>query len=113
MAIAAPAVPGAAEAVQQSGRTRSEGDRPVAAESLQEVRARGRWYSVGVVLWNTQTSAILTILLPPNSRKNTNLQKGATSLEAGKLGTIEIKGDEVILGKPMIFNKENIDQFNF
>ena len=26
---------------------------------------------------------------------------------------IEIHGDQIILGKPVIFNKANIDQFNF
>jgi rhamnose transport system permease protein len=36
-----------------------------------------------------------------------------TSLQAGRLGTIEIRGTEVILGKPFIFNKANIDQYDF
>ena len=38
---------------------------------------------------------------------------GAVSLQAGRLGQIEIRGSEVILGKPVIFNKANIDLFDF
>ena len=38
---------------------------------------------------------------------------GATSLDAGKLGKFEVVGDEVRLGKPFVFNKTNIDNFNF
>jgi rhamnose transport system permease protein len=41
------------------------------------------------------------------------LKPGATSFKAGKLGTFEIKGDNILLGKPFIFNKGNIDQFDF
>ena len=41
------------------------------------------------------------------------IEKGITSFAAGRLGAVEVQKDEVILGKPMIFNKSNIDQFNF
>jgi len=33
--------------------------------------------------------------------------------KAGRLGELEVKGDNVLLGKPFVFNKENIEQFNF
>jgi hypothetical protein len=32
---------------------------------------------------------------------------------AGRLGNIEVVDDEVRLGAPFIFNKDNIDRFNF
>ena len=35
------------------------------------------------------------------------------SLDAGKLGKFAVVGDEVRLGKPFVFNKTNIDRFNF
>lgn len=41
------------------------------------------------------------------------LPPGSTSISAGRLGSIEIRGDNVMLGAPFIFTKQNIDQFNF
>ncbi|NBR60022.1 MAG: autoinducer 2 ABC transporter substrate-binding protein, partial [Opitutaceae bacterium] len=41
------------------------------------------------------------------------LKPGATSFKAGALGTFEIKGDNILLGQPFIFNRSNIDQFDF
>jgi rhamnose transport system permease protein len=40
-------------------------------------------------------------------------QAGATSIEAGRLGTISIKGSEIILGAPLLMNKANIDRYDF
>jgi hypothetical protein len=34
-------------------------------------------------------------------------------LKAGRLGTITVKGDQVMLGAPFVFNKSNIDAFDF
>jgi rhamnose transport system permease protein len=41
------------------------------------------------------------------------LAPGATSLDAGRLGTVAIRGSEIILGPPLLFTKENIDRFDF
>ena len=41
------------------------------------------------------------------------LAPGAAAIEAGRLGTIAIRGSEVILGPPLLFTKENIDKFDF
>ena len=41
------------------------------------------------------------------------IPRGAPSLRAGRLGSIEIRGSEIILGPPLLFNKSNIDKFNF
>ncbi len=41
-------------------------------------------------------------------------QAAATkSITAGRLGKIEIEGDNILLGKPFTFTKENIDEFDF
>ena len=65
-----------------------------------------------VVLWNTADLGYLTVFTAAELARDT-FPKNATSFEAGRLGAVQIEGDEVILGKPMIFNKQNIDQFNF
>jgi hypothetical protein len=41
------------------------------------------------------------------------LKAGAASLVAGRLGKIEIRGTEIILGEPTRFTKANIDRFDF
>ena len=45
--------------------------------------------------------------------KDGTLKPGATSLTAGRLGSVEIKGDNILLGQPYLFTKDNIDQFDF
>ena len=110
MGIAAPAVPGAAEAVRQSGRK----DIDVIGLSLPNLCKRYVHDGViqAVVLWNTTNLGYLTVYTAAELVRG-KLQAGASSMQAGRLGPIEIKGDQVILGKPLIFNKSNIDQFNF
>ena len=39
--------------------------------------------------------------------------RGDTQLKAGRLGSVEIQGDNILLGQPFLFTKENIDQFDF
>jgi rhamnose transport system permease protein len=110
MAIAAPAVPGAAEAVQQSGSK----DVFVIGLSLPNLCKKYVHDGVvqAVVLWNTRDLGYLTVYTSTLLAQN-KLQAGVTGFEAGRLGRIEIRGSEVILGKPVIFNKANIDQFDF
>ena len=110
MAIAAPAVPGAAEAVKQSGRT----DIRVIGLSLPNMNKT--YVKAGivesVVLWNTVDLGYLTVYAA-DALTDGRLKRGDNELTAGRLGTIDIKDDEVLLGAPFIFNKENIDRFNF
>jgi rhamnose transport system substrate-binding protein len=110
MAIAAPAVPGAAEAVQQAGRK----DIDVIGLSLPNLCKKYVHDGVvqAVVLWNTRDLGYLTVYASTLLAQN-KMQTGAASLQAGRLGQIEIRGKEVILGQPVIFNKANIDLFNF
>ncbi len=110
MAIAAPAVPGAAEAVKQSGRT----DVKVTGLSLPNM-CKPYVHSgaiESIVLWNTTDLGYLTVYAAEALGKNT-LKRGDTSLKAGRLGTVKVNGDQVLLGAPFIFNKTNIDNFNF
>jgi hypothetical protein len=41
------------------------------------------------------------------------LKPGATSFTAGRLKALEVKGDNVLLGTPFTFTKDNVDQFDF
>jgi rhamnose transport system permease protein len=110
MAIAAPAVPGAAEAVKQSGRT----DVKVTGLSLPNMC---KPYIKGdvidsIVLWNTADLGYLTVYAS-NALSLGTLKRADKEINAGRLGKIEVVDDEIRLGAPFIFNKENIDRFNF
>jgi hypothetical protein len=42
------------------------------------------------------------------------LKPGASEVEAGKLGKLKVvNGSEILLGPPFVFNKENINNFDF
>ena len=110
MAIAAPAVPGAAEAVKQSGRS----DVKVTGLSLPNMCRPYIKSGVieSIVLWNTMDLGALAVRTA-EALVTGELKPGATTLDAGKLGTFDVVGDEVRLGAPFVFNKTNIDNFNF
>ena len=110
MAICSPAVPGAAEAVKQSGR------KDVKVVGLGLPNDNKRYVHEGitpsVILWNTEDLGYLTVQAAVALAKG-ELKPGATSFKGGRLAQLEVKGDNILLGKPFIFNQENIDQFNF
>jgi len=110
MAISAPAVPGAAEAVRQAGRK----DVNVIGLSLPNINKPYVHSGVvqTVVLWNTRDLGYATIQAGLQMLQNM-LKAGATVLQAGRLGKLEIRGSEIILGPPLKFTKTNIDQFDF
>jgi rhamnose transport system substrate-binding protein len=110
MAIAAPAVPGAAEAVKQSGRA----DVKVTGLSLPNMCKPYVHAGVieSVVLWNTVDLGYLTVHAAQAVSAG-GLKRGDAELKAGRLGRVEVRGDEVRLGAPFVFNKSNIDGFNF
>jgi rhamnose transport system substrate-binding protein/rhamnose transport system permease protein len=108
--ISAPAVPGAGEAVKQSGRR----DVQVIGLSLPNLcKPYVHGGSIeAVVLWNTKDLGYLAVLAPAALVRGT-LRAGAASLAAGRLGVVKVEGDQIILGAPVIFRKDNIDRFNF
>jgi rhamnose transport system substrate-binding protein len=110
MAIASPAVPGAAEAVKQSGRT------DVKVTGLGLPNASRPYLEDGVldsaVLWNTKDLGYLTIQVAHALEKGT-IKPGVTSFAAGRLGELDIRGDNVILGVPFTFTRDNVRQFDF
>lgn len=110
MAIAAPAVPGAAEAVKQSGRS----DVKVTGLSLPNMSRPYVKDGIieSIVLWNTVDLGYLTVYTA-NALVTGTLERGDAALEAGRLGSVEVVEDEVRLGAPFVFTAANIDQFDF
>jgi len=110
MAICSPAVPGAAEAVKQAGRN----DVKVIGLGLPNENKRyvHEGITQAVILWNTMDLGYLTVFAADAVKKGT-LKPGDTSITAGRLGKIEIKGDNILLGEPFVFTKDNIDKFDF
>ena len=110
MAISAPAVPGAAEAVRQSGRT----DVNVIGLSLPGICKPYVHAGVvqSIVLWNTRDLGYLAVYTAASLAQG-KAKPGIDSLQAGRLGSVQVRGSEVILGAPLIINKANIDQLSF
>jgi rhamnose transport system substrate-binding protein len=111
MAICSPAVPGTAEAVKQAGKT---GVVKVIGLGLPSENRKYVHEGVtqSVILWKTRDLGYLTIKAAADIA-NGKLKTGDTTYHAGRLGDLDVKGDSIILGKPFIFNNENIDQFDF
>jgi rhamnose transport system permease protein len=110
MAISAPAVPGSAEAVRQARRR----DVDVIGLSLPSICKPyiedGTVQSI--VLWKVPDLGYLTVYAGALLAQG-KLPKDADSINAGRLGEVRVRGSEIILGKPLIINKQNLDQFNF
>lgn len=111
MAICSPAVPGAAEAVKQAGKS---GTVKVIGLGLP---SQNRAYvkdgtTQAVILWKVEDLGYLTIQAAA-AVANGELKPGATTFKAGQLGEVKVEGTDIILGKPFVFTKDNIDQFDF
>ena len=110
MAISAPAVPGAAEAVQQSGRKGID----VIGLSLPAICKP--YVHSGVVqtifLWNTRDLGYLTVYAGFLQAQK-KIPAGATTVAVGRLGTLQMRGTEIVLGTPLLINQANIDSLNF
>lgn len=110
MAISAPAVPGSAEAVKQAGR------KDVAVIGLSLPSICKTYIHEGVVpmiaLWNTRDLGYLAVRAADQAVTG-QLKPGATSMDGGRLGKIEVRGDEIILGAPLVIDKKNVDTLDF
>ena len=108
-AITSVAFPGAAEAVRQGGRG---GD--VAVVGLATPNAMRPYVKDGtvesVLLWNPVDLGYLTVHAATRLVRDGALP---ASLPAGRLGTVAVADGEVLLGPPMRFTADNIDDFDF
>ena len=111
MNICSPAVPGAAEAVKQAGKAGK-----VKVIGLGMPKENRQYLKEGVtdsvILWKTEDLGALTVRAAHAVATGT-LKAGDKTFKAGPLGEFEIAGDNILLGTPFIFNKDNIDQFDF
>jgi len=103
---------------------------PGAAEALRKARAADKVFLTGLstpngmkeyvrddtvkrfVLWNPVDLGYLAVYAAVATAKG-ELKPGATSFQAGDIGQCKIDGDTIILGDPIIFDKDNIDNFDF
>jgi rhamnose transport system substrate-binding protein len=109
--ITSVALPGAAEAVQQIGRA---GEVPVTG--LSTPKEMKPYIESGAVkefvLWNPVDLGYLAVYVA-DAQVEGNLPKSGT-FKAGRLGEVKLLAeDEVLLGPPIVFSKENIDQYDF
>ncbi len=110
IAICSPAVPGAAEALKQEDnrRVRLTG---LSTPNLCRSYVHEGWVQ-SIVLWNTRDLGYLTVYAAKAARDG-SLKHGDTRFTAGRLGTLKVEGDQILLGQPFIFNQGNIDGFQF
>jgi rhamnose transport system substrate-binding protein len=107
------ALPGVAEAVQQLDRA---GEVPVTG--LGTPNDNREYVEAGTiqefVLWNPIDLGYLAVHVA-NAQATGNMPSGeGATFEAGRLGEVELIGpDEVLLGPPLVFTEENIDDYNF
>ncbi len=105
------AFPGAADAVEKGGK---KGQVAVVGLGTPNVMKEyvDRGVVKNVVLWNPIDLGYLTVHVARAVAKG-ELKEGDTTLKAGRLGEMKVQGHEVLLGKPMVFDKSNIAQFDF
>ena len=111
MAICSPAVPGAAEAIKQAGKSGAVKLLGLGLPSENRAYLK-EGVTQSVILWKVADLGYLTIQTA-NALGLSKLKEGDKTLNAGRLGDLSIEGSSIILGKPFIFTKENIDQFDF
>lgn len=105
------AFPGAASAVEKAGMTGK-----VAVLGLGTPKDMKPFVDKGVVksvvLWNPVDLGYLTVAVARAAKKG-ELKEGDTTFNAGRLGEKKVEGRVVLLGEPMVFDRSNIDQFDF
>jgi rhamnose transport system substrate-binding protein len=111
MNICSPAVPGAAEAVKQAGKA---GQVKVIGLGLPNENRRYVKEGVtdSVILWKVKDLGYLTVEAAV-AVANGDLKPGAGQFKSQRVGEVQIQGDNILLGTPFIFNRANIDQYDF
>jgi len=110
-AISSVAFPGAAEAVKQAGKSGQVLVTGLATPNDMKAFVKDGTVK-SVILWNTIDLGYLTVRTGDALVKQ-KLKPGDATIDAGRLGSRKIVGDNVLLGDILVFTKDNIDRFNF
>ncbi|MGE3775567.1 MAG: substrate-binding domain-containing protein [Pirellulaceae bacterium] len=109
--ISSVSFPGAAEAVEQSGQRGK-----ILVTGLSTPNDMKKFVHQGtvrsVVLWNTIDLGYLTIRVA-EALASGKLKPGDTRFAAGRLGELQVAGNNVLLGDILVFTAENIDRYDF
>ncbi|MBI2433055.1 MAG: substrate-binding domain-containing protein, partial [Candidatus Hydrogenedentes bacterium] len=110
-ALTSVSLPGAAEALRKSNASQR-----VFLTGLATPNAMRQYVKDGTVkkfaLWNCEDLGYLTVYAAVAAVKG-ELNPGATEITAGHIGAAKITGSEILLGDPLVFDANNIDQYNF
>jgi ABC-type sugar transport system substrate-binding protein len=109
------AVPAAAEAVRQEvqqGRLKPGQILVTGVSTPKEMRDYVKDGTVkAFYLWSPVDLGYLAVQVADLAHRGKMLENG--TIQPGRLKNISVKNREVLLGKPMRFTRENIDQFDF
>jgi ABC-type sugar transport system substrate-binding protein len=111
------AVPAAAEAVRQAvqqGQLKKGQLKVTGVSTPKDMRDYVEDGTVETfVLWNPVDLGYLTVYVADLLRQDKMPAGGTGTIRAGRLGEIQVRDHEVLLGPPMRFTKSNIGQFDF
>jgi len=110
-AISSTAFPGAAQGIQQANKSGKVQVTGLATPNGMKTFVKDGTVK-SVILWNTKDLGYLTIYTA-EALASGKLKPTDTSITAGRLGKKEIKDGQVLLGDILVFNKDNIDKYNF
>lgn len=104
------AVPGAAKAVQDAGKTDEIFVTGVGLPSSMKPFVRNG-SCTKFALWNPVDLGYLTVYVAHQLKTKGEIKDGTYNF--GRIKGVIVKDGQAILGPPMVFTKENIDNFNF
>jgi ABC-type sugar transport system substrate-binding protein len=109
------AVPAAAEAVRQAvaaGQVRAGAVVVTGVSTPKDMRDYVKDRTVNsFILWSPVDLGYLTVYVCHLLHQNKMPESG--TIQAGRLGAVTVKDREVLLGKPLKFTRENIDNYDF
>ncbi|WP_251027036.1 MULTISPECIES: autoinducer 2 ABC transporter substrate-binding protein [unclassified Bacillus (in: firmicutes)] len=101
--------PAAAQAVQDAGKIGKVTVTGLSTPNLMRTYLKDGSAQM-ITLWSPKKLGYLTVSLAKELLNGDKLKDGQ---HIGKVGNIKIKGDTVIMGLPIDFTRENIDQYDF